>query len=403
MEGFFTRKETESVARPDGKIYSCASCGLGKEACHPKMKPSGNFHKGILNIGSINSELDDKKGIQWQGTSGRLLQQTYEKLGIDLHEDCLNINAINCYAEEVSKNASYQIACCRKGIFKLINEYHPDIIVLFGTYAIESVIGHRWKKDLGDINKWRGWAIPDKDLKAWICPVFHPSQIDSAKPEIMTIWKQDLENAIAHCGVPLPKYIEPNITILEDLSELSNITADTIAFDYETTGLKPQAKGHRIICASVATSQNDVFVFMMPQSKNARKPFTDLLKSYLIGKMAHNMKFEDTWTAIRLRTDINNWQWDSMLAAHQIDNRPGITGLKFQTFINFGVVDYDSEIYPYLQSGEKDGNAFNRIEDLIKTTEGIKKLLTYCALDSIYEFRLAMLQQKQMNYSGLPF
>jgi len=84
-----------------------------------------------------------------------------------------------------------------------------------------------------------------------------------------------------------------------------------------------------------------------------------------------------------------------------MDNRPGITGLKFQTYVNFGIVDYASEIEPYLHaSDDSNGNAINRIQELCNKPFGEAKLLKYCALDAIYEYRLAMLQQSEIL---LPF
>ncbi|MBU0847621.1 hypothetical protein KKH23_10585 [Patescibacteria group bacterium] len=160
MEGFFTKKETESISRPNGKILSCASCGLYREVISPRMEPFGNFRKGILNIGEAPGETEDKRGKQWQGKVGRILKRTYRKLGIDLFEDCLNINAINC--RPTTKNGNnrtptpQEIACCRSRVMKTIEEYHPKVIILLGGSAIFSFLGHRWKKDLGGIFKWRG-------------------------------------------------------------------------------------------------------------------------------------------------------------------------------------------------------------------------------------------------------
>lgn len=403
MEGFFSKESTQSKSRPEGKKISCASCGLYRNCTTPKMQPSGNFRKGILNIGSFNSELDDKKGTQWQGPSGRLLKQTYEKLGIDLFEDCLNINAINCFPGDDEKINSQLVINCRKSLLQLIDEYHPNVIVLFGIQAIESIIGTRWKKDLGDMQKWRGWTIPDQEWKAWICPVFHPSDIDFKKKEVQTIWEQDLERVVSMVDIPIPKYKEPVIEVIEDLERLWEIKSDSISFDYECTGIKPHAKGHRIVCCAVANTSDHAFVFMMPTSKSKRKPFTDLLENKLIGKICTNFKYELAWTKTRLKCDVKNWMFDTMLAAHLLDNRPGITSLKFQAFVQFGVGDYSSELDQWLHTGDKDGNAKNRIFELIKTNEGIDKLLTYCALDSIYTYRLFEIQAKQMNFSYLPF
>ena len=408
MKGFFTAKETESKSRPGGKILSCASCGLYKHAESPKMKPYGNFAKEILNIGEAPGAVEDERGKPWQGKAGRLLQKTYRRLGIDLFEDCLNINAVNCRPmnDEGENRAptNYEMDCCRGMILQTIYDRQPKVVVLFGGSALYCLLGHRWKKDLGGITKWRGWTIPDRDFKTWVCPTFHSSYVSRSEKEVETVWIQDLECVVEKINEPLPRYRKPRINVIEDLSPLNDIKSDQVSFDYETTGLKPHAKGHKIVCASIATDENSCYAFMMPSSRKACQPFTNLLANPHIGKMAHNIKFEETWSVVRLRQSVVNWEWDSMLAAHVLDNRPGITGLKFQTYVNFGVVDYASEVTPYLLGVEgKNGNSLNRIHELTETESGRKRLLEYCALDSVYEYRLATLQQKIMNYSFLPF
>lgn len=406
-EGFFSKKDTESKTRPDGKIYSCASCGLYKDILSPKMAPFGNFKKQILIIGEAPGEQEDRAGKPWQGRAGRTLKIALEKLGIDLFEDCISINACRCRTiDESGKNrtpTNTEIACCRSSTIKTINEYLPKVIIPLGMNALLALIGHRWKKDFSGIGKWRGWIIPDQELVSWICPTFHPSFIMQSDKAEETIWMQDLKRAVSMINTPLPKTRSPNIKIITNLKVLRHIKSDLISIDYECTGLKPHGKGHRIISAAVAIDSDNAFVFIMPDKEEDRRPFLDLLADRSIGKMAHNMKYEEAWSTVYLKQPVQNWQFDSMLAAHILDNRPGITGLKFQTYVNFGVIDYSSEVDPFLYSSDKGGNAKNKILELIKTESGVNKLLTYNALDTIYEYRLALKQIQEMDYSFLPF
>jgi DNA polymerase len=406
-KGFFSPDQTKSKTRPDGKVYSCAACGLYKGALSPKMKPFGNFKKKIMNIGEAPGEVEDERGKQWQGKTGQLLRKTYQELGIDLFDDCININTVNCRPKGTKGNrppTPHEINCCRRIVMKAIEYHQPHIIVLLGGSAIQSIIGYRWKKDLGGVYKWRGWTIPDRDFDTWIIPTFHPSYVErSDAEEVMTIWKQDLKKVVEKSEEDLPKYYKPRIKIIEDLSPLNDIKADRVAFDYETTGIKPHAKGHRIICASIAYTPNHAYSFMIPKTRKECKPLLDLLANPFIGKMAHNMKYENLWSIFRMRQPVINWEWDSIIAAHQLDNRRGVTSLKFQTYVNFGIVDYASGVKPYLESGSKDGNAHNRIMELISKPGGAKQLLTYCGYDSVYEYRLAALQQEAMDYDFLPF
>jgi len=398
--GFFTKKETQSLSRPNGKKYSCSVCGLYKDSETPRMEPFGNFKKGILNIGSTYSKLEDHLGKPWQSASGRLLEKTYKELGIDLFEDCLNINSVRCYMGEDKPPSNYSIEACRSSIFKFIEKYKPKTIILFGFPAIYSFIGSRWQKNLGTIAKWRGWAIPDQDFKAWVCPVYHPDFIISSKSSYnstsieKTIWEQDLRQALKTIEKPFLEYKKPKIKYIKDLSILDEID-DEFGFDYETTGLKPHAEGQRIVCASIAINENNAYAFMMPQKRKNAKPFINLLKNPNIPKTAHNLKFEEAWSSIKLNQPVANWKFDSMIAAHILDNRTGITSLKFQSYVQFGIVDYDSEISPYLRGNDKKdgGNAINQIMKLANDPIKRKKLLEYDALDSIHETRLAKIQR----------
>jgi DNA polymerase len=414
MEGFFTKKQTESKSQTKGKRLSCESCGLYKDVLTPRMEPFGNFKKSIMVIGEAAGKTEDLRGKPWQGKTGNLLQRTFRELGFDLFEDCININACNCRpVKPDDTNAiptNFQIDCCRQRVLKAIEQYKPKLIILLGGSALYSIIGNRWKRDLDNISKWRGFTIPDQDFDCWICPTFHPSYIERLDDGVENIiWKQDLKQAFEKLKKPFPKYKEPEIEIIKDLSELEYTKIGSvktrsqpfmIAFDYETTGLKPHAEGHRIVCCSVADSEDHVYVFEMPKSRRELKPFINLITNPEIKKVASNMKFEHVWTKVRLGVEVKGWYWDTMVVAHVIDNRPRITSLKFQTYITFGIVDYESDISLYLKAkDEKNGNSINNIMELLNIPEKKEKLLKYNGLDSIYEYRLALYQEQLM----LPF
>lgn len=414
--GFFTSEEKETKPKKV-KERSCVTCGLYKDCISPRMKPYGNFKKGILNIAESSGEYEDSNGKPFQSRAGKLLQRTYRNLGIDLFEDCLNINAVSCRAMDAKGNnrtpTNEEIITCRRRVLRVIEEYKPKVIILLGFSAIFSVIGERWKKDIGTITKWRGWMIPDQDFHAWICPTFHPSYVERAneKTEVEElIWKQDLQQAFNLVNAPFPEYKEPEIEVIEDLSLLNYKTLgnakvrsvpELIAFDYETTGLKPHAEGHEIICCSVAYSPDHVYVFMMPKIRRERRPFINMLADPNIKKIASNMKFETAWSQHMFNQFVEGWEWDTMIMSHILDNRRSITGLKFQTYVHFGVIDYASEIAPYLEGDKDNANSFNKIKELLEIPGGKEKLLKYCALDSIFEYRLMLRQQTLIKVNSV--
>lgn len=285
-------------------------------------------------------------------------------------------------------------------MLSVIEKHKPTMILLWGGTALYSVIGGRWKKDLDTIEKWRGHQIPDQELKAYICPLLSPQTIIYNKlgvEELIT--NQDLAKAVAKLSAPFPVYKAPTIITLDSfvptpmtekhIERIERIGAGhLVTIDYETTGLKPHRAGHKTICMSLAVDADTVYVFPI---KNNRMPaiIQRILKNPKIGKIAHNLKYEHNWTHTVHGFDIKGWRFDTMQASHIIDNRTGTTGLKFQTYVELGVIDYDSEVSPYLHGKEDHANAFNGIEEAV--SRGLlPKIMEYCALDSINTHRLAM-------------
>ena len=103
------------------------------------------------------------------------------------------------------------------------------------------------------------------------------------------------------------------------------------------------------------------------------------------------MKFEDRWTRTHLGHSVKNWKWDTMLAAHWMDNRRGITSVKFQAFVHLGISPWNPHIEKFLKSDS------TREPNQITQEIEIRDLLIYNGLDSLIEFHVAI---KQMQLTG---
>ena len=151
MRGFFDKQQLEKTPYKSKKgTLSCVSCGLYKYVLTPRMKPYGKFGKQIMVIGEGPGEDEDRKGRPWQGKMGRVLQRKYRQLGIDLFEDCISLNAVNCRPVDNKGNnrapTEYEIACCRQKVIDTIKQYQPKLIILQGASAVSSIItGYCWK------------------------------------------------------------------------------------------------------------------------------------------------------------------------------------------------------------------------------------------------------------------
>jgi hypothetical protein len=163
-----------------------------------------------------------------------------------------------------------------------------------------------------------------------------------------------------------------------------------IAFDYETTCLKPEGSEAEIVSASIAWNSYKGPTAMSFSWQGEAIPAMKKLLDSNVPKIAHNMKFEERWTQKEFGHGVKNWKWDTMQAAHILDNRRAITSLNFQSFVKLGQEPYDSSIKPFLQSAGP--GKPNRIKEI-----PINELLMYGGMDALLTYMLAEKQVKEMG------
>lgn len=395
MAGFFNVNQYQIKKPRLSNITGCGLCRLNKSCRNPRMPAHGLGERRVMLIGEAPSVKEDKRNQTMIGAPANYLRKTLKRMNWDLDTDCVKINSVCCSTggEDLDQK---QIDGCRPHVLKEIENFQPNVIIPLGEAALKSVVGHKYAEELGGINKWRGFKIPDREYKAWICPTFHPSYIDYAidkLPFVEKTFQKDIREALRLWDKDIPVYQdeEKSVEILSDSNEINKYLQSLIdnpppyaAFDYEATGLKPHAPGHRIVSVAISTDGVTATAFMF--GNRIRKKFCEFLKTVKIGKIAANMKFEELWSRCLLGTEVVNWAWDTMLAGHVLDNRALITGLKFQSCVNYGVYDYNSHLHHLLVGVESDNaNSFNRIDEIDPYD-----LLIYNGVDAILEFRLAM-------------
>ena len=397
--------QSESTSVRSAVNLSCITCGLHKGVQSPRMQPFGEFRSGIMLIGGAPSEVDDREGIPWQAKAGSVLKSTLRRLGVDLERDCLSLNAVNCRPPNDRSSTSHEQACCRAKIVEpAILEDRPKVIILLGGDVTASVLGQISPDISSSIYKWRGFQIPIPEWGCYVCPTFHPDFIIGDNQDLEVIWKKDIEAAINLLNAPVPKPIDlrRRVTILRDeesilreLGKIKDALDGWFSFDYETTGIQPQI--HKLISASFCYSEEMSYAFMWTGSERVKKAFRDALVNPDVGKVAHNIKFEQGWSQEHLGVDKIEWAVDTMLAAHVIDNRSGICSLKLQAFLNFGIKPYEKLITPFLGSPDKEKpHAPNTIDKFIERY-GEDELLLYNGIDSLVTYMLAAKQMKMIG------
>jgi len=290
---------------------------------------------------------------------------------------------------------------------KAIIELKPKTIWLMGGASLESFYLGEFRKFA--LNRWRGLTIPDQRFKAHICPSFHPSYItrDPKNTHLNAVFKRDIKSACSVINKELPKRLDHSVRRIYDFNDLvktlnsiDKISPEYLSFDYETTGLKPYRPGHRIATIGLCYEAGYGVAFPYQyrnfwkddQLRQIRKLWRNILRNQAIHKIAHNIKFEEVWSSEIMGVQVANWYWDTMIAAHILDNRDKFTSLNFQVYSQFGEYPYDQNIKRFLK-GKK--NKFNRIDDA-----PLDELLEYNGLDAIWSYYLSPHQEELYGQRG---
>lgn len=385
-----------------GGIPMCLNCGLFRKCESPRMPVYGEGGRRILLVGEAPGETEDEEGRPFVGKAGQHLRDHLDAVGVDMDEDCWATNAVVCRPPKNVMRPAY-LTACRPGLIRAVRQLKPAVIILLGGSAAQQLLTLFWKRSFGSITRWRGWNIPVESFRAWLCPTYHPSYLLRMGEDVVLerIFSDDLkraigkENALVIEGCIGQTEIRESILCITDDDEyderLSAVLASKgrLAIDFETTGLKPEKGGHRIVACSLCLEDRISFAGMV-RRKSTRKLLRAIMRSRKLKKVCSNAKYEDRWSRAILGTSMRPVFWDTMLWAHVLDNRPGITSLKFLSFVLFGVGDWEEDAAPFLAA--RGANALNRIAEVDEMA-----LLRYNATDSLLTSRVMMQQLWQVR------
>ena len=278
--------------------------------------------------------------------------------------------------------------------------------MLIGSLSLKTYYSDNYSK-LYEVDRLFGQVLPDLQKGRWVAVAkeIPNDSIDNSKLSALAdrkllghtlkkaceyVHKSDEIKLLKKRADTLYKseFIVNEDVAIEKLQAILNGEYDRfVAFDYETTGLKPYRKEHTIYTCGFATAIDKCFAFMMtPRTSDyVRK----IVASAKIPKVAANNGFEYIWTLEKLGTHANNLIYDCCLNAHIQDPRRGVAGVKFRALVEFGIQDYGKVMEPYFKptdtmTAKYGANAVNRI-----TQAPRQLLLQYNAMDALIEYWLA--------------
>ena len=415
--GFFdlgTGDTLESIrSKKANKLSGCDACGLFRDCQSPKLGAIGKGRLKILIIGDTPGKSEDEEGTPGIGQSATMIQRELERHDIDILKDCVFINASGCYPKKGEKTSELTITECRGRILAEIEKLKPILIIPMGETAVNSVLGHRLNGRLSrtSYSSFFSEQIPDQEYKAWVCPTYHPRQIIKNEKDLVlkSIWKRDLKSALelVKNNISVPVYdFAKECHITQDRAKVFEILQHILdhetllAYDYETTGLKPHRDAQKIVSVSVAFN-NEAWGFPFYNDPEFLELWKEVLTSPRIFKIAHKLDFENGWTYFKAAPPSGSYYpepyaWDTCLGAHCINNTKP-TSLKFWGYIKFGIIGYDDKVDKFITGckpgeDEKSSNHLNRIHEC-----SMLDILPYNAEDSLISLYLYSIQRRLLN------
>ncbi|MBI2666067.1 uracil-DNA glycosylase [Candidatus Woesearchaeota archaeon] len=151
---------------------------------------SGNPHADVLFVGEAPGAEEDKQGIPFCGSSGKVLQELLASIG--LHRDDIFItNTILCRPENNRNPAKEEVNNCRDRLDRTILYINPKVIVTIGNFATERILGRK------GITTLRGKVFPQiiHGVERKIIPVIHPANYlyNGRSPVLWEQMKKDFQ------------------------------------------------------------------------------------------------------------------------------------------------------------------------------------------------------------------
>jgi len=340
------------------------------------------------------SYATDTTGNLWLTEPGKKVKEVLKLYGVVPSEVWLTSAAV-CYSNDVN---STHVEHCSYILRDHVAKLNPRIIIPIGDMAARSVALFTFKRGAsygGDL--YTSYTIPSQKINTWVCPVMEPIEDRDEKVRHL-FFMQQFRSALECEGRPfrVVPQLQNEVEVLSPrkavrfIERCLKVGRGVAAIDYETNSLKPEHSRAEILTASICWNNRATVAFSW--IGNVPEAFAAFLKCAKIRKIASNLQFEHRWSKAILGVTVKGWLWDTMQAAHILDNRRGTSSIKFQGYVLYGQTSYNDYIEEFFQAKEEkekeNAHAVSRLLDDVPLND----ILIYNGVDSVLEYRVAMIQ-----------
>jgi len=379
------------------------------------MLPTGDApHPLIYILGEAPVWDDDNAGVQFSSDGGKFLRGFIPSKWL---KRIRWNNSVRCRPVTDGSDRAptdLELACCSKLQEDDIAASKPKIVLGFGGIPLKLLTG------VSGIMNWHGRKLPLRigGHAVWYFPLLHPEYVarvrhDKKKgEEWVRFFSRELQAAfdfLEHYVQPSP---EDTKTVFHNIRSITSWKVDDVAdalaevgvgphgLDIETNGLRPYAKGAKILSIAVGTYENTVSIPVRHREVKWTEPqlkqLDEVIREYLLGsgkKWCHSAKFEQEWLSYFYGEDLLfETEWgDTMAQAHALFARQGI---KEERRIN-SLDDVCLRLFGFLLKKFSDVDR-TRVDEY-----PLEQVLRYNGGDTKYTHAASLIQEAELQERGL--
>lgn len=175
------------------EMLACSKCDLGSEGLldghDPHVPGQGNLDAKIMFIAEApgKEETIHRRPLTPPGKSGRIYEKVLSELGLS-RDDVYTTNSVVCRPPKNRDPGLDEVHKCKPFFERQLDLVKPRLIVSFGRFAAQSLLGHiKITKDHGQIKFSEKFGVD-------VFPLYHPAYIGAyARASHREEFKQDVK------------------------------------------------------------------------------------------------------------------------------------------------------------------------------------------------------------------
>ncbi len=325
----------------------CDNCSLATDRVGEPIKGQGNLKAPILIVGDHPWPKDTKGGTPFLEARGKVLDEMLAHVGLG-RRDVFVTNRVRCCPPNGSYFTEEHASACWPNLDKEASFIKPKVVVLLGELACKAFLGRTASQAQGRI-----WDSSESLVKfTWTSGTDAFKIVASHDPAISlenVSKRKDMEKAFelakaltaerpknpldykyAHTEEDVHKLLEEVLERCQEEGKLS--------FDIETSGLVWFERPHdkyiaEILSIAFSFRQREAYgICLRPVCRSPR--VLEALRAVLshpIQKGGHNGKFDNIMLRARMGIRVEGYHFDTMLAAHALDQSKKLKDLGLET------------------------------------------------------------------------